>query len=333
MSGFTLSPDLYLVKDTAIETLAFALKSGCLTLFIGAGISKSASKEFPKWNELVMTCCAKNEIDFNISKAGLDENDTKNINNEYLLKKMEEVKHKISNESLYINNVKEALYENIIKDSDKDKDKDTKQESHNDPTYDYVLMHKELLIAIGSIIMGSIRGNTDCVINYNFDDLFEWYLDQHGFKTQVISKFPCTIYKSDVNIYHPHGFLPLQKKYKGIETKKIVLSKNEYETVISEEVNPWNEFQRFILSTKLGLFIGMSGDDKHISSLCNYVYNKDVSTNQKRILAFIILIDNEENRSNEQENLRRGLINTYIKNYSELPSMLLSICRKATEEI
>jgi hypothetical protein len=304
------SPQLYLDKAYAIDTIADSLKNGCLTLFIGAGISKAATKDFPKWNELVFSCCTKFRIDFDKAKAGLNLRGKKNIDNDYLLRKMEQVKHR--NPTDYTKIVKEALYDN------------------NKVVYNN-LISKELLVAIGSIIMGSIRGNSDCVINYNFDDLFEWYLDQHGYRTQVISTFPSLILKSDVNIYHPHGFLPLQKKYENYETEKIIFSHDEYESIITDQVHPWNEFQRYILSSKLGLFIGMSGDDKHVSSLCNHVYTKEYSINKKRILAFIILVDNKANREKEEENLRRGLVNLYINTYNELPNLLLSICQKAAE--
>lgn len=301
------TPDLYLKEPLATRMLAEALKKGYLTLFIGAGISKSASDGFPRWHELVKYCCKISDVEFDIKKARLGSDEE--CNTEYLLSKMEEVKSKIRDED-YIDIVKNSLYGDI--------------------TYNYSLMGKDLLVALGSIIMGSIRGNADCVVNFNFDDLFEWYLDQYGFKTQVISNYPCIIGKSDVNIFHPHGFLPKLDNYKPFKTDRIVLSKDEYQKVIYEEVSPWNEFLRHLLSTKLTLFIGMSGDDPHINSLCNYVYTKETLICKKRILGFIILVDNIENRSKKDENLRRGLVNMYIKDYSELPEKLLSICKEAT---
>ncbi len=75
----------------------------------------------------------------------------------------------------------------------------------------------------------------------------------------------------------------------------------------------------------------MSSDDKHISSLCNYVYTKQESVNKTRILGFIILLDSSVNRKKENENLRRGLVNIYIKDYKDLPNKLLEMCQKAAE--
>jgi hypothetical protein len=303
------SPELYLIREKAIKTIAESLKYGYLTLFIGAGISKSATKEFPKWNELVNTCCHTKSINFDKKKAGLvKKNDDININ--YLLSLMDEVKRNCSGDKEFNDLVSNSLYENV--------------------QYDYSLMSKDLLFAIGSIIMGSIRGNSDCVINYNFDDLFEWYLSQHGFKIQIISKFPTIITKSDVNIYHPHGFLPYLSKYNSHKTN-IVFTLSDYECIMSEQVNPWNEFQRNVLSSKLGLFIGLSGDDQHLNSLCSFVYNTQSYVNKKRILGFIILNDSPKNKSTENDNLGRGLINLYIKDFCDLPPLLLEICQRASE--
>jgi len=37
-------------------------------------------------------------------------------------------------------------------------------------------------------VYNSIRGGAKNIINYNFDDLLEWYLIHHGFVVNCISK-------------------------------------------------------------------------------------------------------------------------------------------------
>ena len=297
MNDLTQSPVLYLNKNKAMETLINALRNGYLALFIGAGVSKSASKYFPDWESLVKTCCEEKNLEF-VKRRG--------VSNTYLRKRMEEVERHCS-EDEFLKLVKDSLYKNI--------------------EYNIDVMKTSLLVALGALVMGSVRGSAGTVVNYNFDDLLEWYLDFHGFHTQIIHDYPSLKKKSDITIYHPHGFLPKLNKYKNFKSKTIVITEQSYQAIIGEQVNPWNELQRSIMGCSLALFVGLSGDDPHIGSLCEAVYNRLL--NKKRIIGFQVLKDTNKNREDETYNLRRGIVNLYIDDYKELPELLLRICREA----
>ena len=285
----------YFEKATAHTALGTALDFGHLGCFIGAGISKSTKTNFPNWAGLVKSCCIKSNIKFDSNKR---------FYNEYLLKKTEEVKASLSKEK-YIELVKDALYEGV--------------------SYDNQLLHKDLLIALGSVLMISISRSSNNIINFNFDDLFEWYLEYHGYRIEIITDLSKLSGNSSVKIFHPHGFLPFLSKNNNYSTKNITFSLSEYDQANYIYSNSWNEYLRFFMSSKLILMIGMSGDDSHIRSVANHVYSKIL--NKKRILGFIFLQDTEQNRESQLLNFQNGLINLYFKDFIDLPEYLLEICR------
>jgi hypothetical protein len=165
--------------------------------------------------------------------------------------------------------------------------------------------------------------------HYNFDDLLEWYLGYHGFTLDVVSKMPALTTRSDVQIYHPHGFLPRLEKYRDLKTSSLILTEKSYQLEIANEGSFWNELQRGLMSCTLGLFVGMSGDDPHVDSLCNKVYEEIVQ--KQRILAFIVLVDTPKNREGDRHRLARGLVPIYINRHADLPALMLSICQQVAE--
>lgn len=297
--NLSLSPELY-DKSNSTKILANALQNGCLSLFIGAGVSKSASSAFATWDQLVENCCIEAKIEFDPNKRE---------DNSYLRKRISDIENSLPQHD-YLKLVTKCLYKGV--------------------NYNYDELTKSLLVAIGSIVMGSIRGSAGIVVNYNFDDLLEWYLSFHGFKCQVVSKIPSLITKSDVVVYHPHGFLPKSSKFEPFSTDSIIFSYKNYKDYCSFEVNPWNELQRSILSSKCNLFIGLSGDDEHIETLCNYAYGVKL-LNSSRIIGFIVLPKNEISQQKIKDNLGCGLITVEIDNHDALPDFLLEICRNAAE--
>jgi len=293
------APETYLDANIAKETLSGALRNGSLSLFVGAGISRSTTRGFPDWVSLVKRCCDEKGVDFNARKKG---------SNTYLRKCMETVERKCAKQE-FLSLVGTKLYQNV--------------------QYDIQLMRTDLLVALGALVMTSVRGGARAVVNYNFDDLLEWYLGYHGFTLDIVSRFPALTTRSDVQVYHPHGFLPHMPKFNDLKTNTVILTEKSYQLAISSEVNPWNEFQRSLMGSTLGLFVGLSGDDPHIDNLCNKVYEQIIS--KKRILGFILLLDTPTNRQDEQHRLARGLIPMYIQKYADLPTVMLNICQLAAE--
>jgi hypothetical protein len=304
-------PDL-LLKDPSLikDILIQALRRGYLSLFIGAGVSMSTRLQptiidpdpkrlFPSWPELVERCCVRVGIAFDKARAS---------QNDYLLRTAEAAEAECSTKSLsFLQVVYESLYEGC-------------------PQYNRNILRLDLLIALGSMVMTSSRGSASAVINYNFDDLLEWYLILHGYTVSVVSDIPTLTQRADVVIYHPHGFLPQSAKLQSLRSKSIVFTKRDYQRAMNHTL--WNEFQRFRFGCNISLFVGLSGDDQHIEWLYSSVHD-DIKG--KRILGVVVLLDSPENREREQSNKARGLLHLYIPSHDALPDFLLDLCRGAAE--
>lgn len=284
--------DYFSEKENAISTLANALNFGHLSILLGSGVSKSAISNFPNWIELVEGIC---------TKAGITFDKTQSLNNTYLLERTELVK--LNKPKEYTNITKEALFNSIV--------------------YDNEVLKKDLLLSLGSLMMISINRGSGSFINFNFDDLFEWYLEYHGYGIQIVSDPISLTNNLKPTIYHPHGFLPLTPKYKNQENINLIFSKKDYLESMRLDT-PWSTILQRILSSKFILMIGLSGEDMHIEATCLKIYN-DVLKKQ-RYLGFIVLPDTDEAKEKEKYNLSNGLINLYI-NHKQLPKDLLKICR------
>lgn len=306
------SPDVLLADPDQIkQLLADALRRGILSVFVGAGVSMSTAFPpdasgpqkkplFPSWSDLVKDCCAEMGLSFSGERAS---------NNDYLLRQAEAVEDECKAKQVsFTHTIENVLYANCHE-------------------YDLNTLKLDLLIAIGSLVMTSTRGSASCVINYNFDDLLEWYLMVHGFTVTVVSDLPTILPKADVYVYHPHGFLPRLDKLKTFRTDNLIFTKRSYQRAYKDS-SSWNEFQRFRLGCNLCLFLGLSGDDEHIEWLYSTAHDQLLG---KRILGIVILLDTSENREREQRNKNRGVIHLYIQKHDELPVLILEICRRAAE--
>lgn len=295
-------PSILKDPNVATDNIIDALREGSLSLVIGSGISKSATDRFPNWIQLVKKCCEKYSIHFD---------DNLKTSNKYLREQARRVElHCEKNNLDFLETVSSVLYENI--------------------EYSVDTMKTNLLISLGSIIMGSVRGSSSVVISYNFDDLLEWYLIYHGFKVQAISKYPCLLEKSDVRVFHPHGFLPNLEKYGDLKSDKIIFSDKSYLQSYQMD-SPWNELQISQFSCHLNLFIGFSGDDEHVQTLCQKSYDRVTTNDDRTILGYMVLEDNEKNRNSEELNMDKGIVNYYIESHDHLPEFLLDLCRRSAE--
>ena len=114
--------------------------------------------------------------------------------------------------------------------------------------------------------------------------------------------------------------------FERFASKEIILSNRDYRRASWNE-DFWNSIQRNIFSSKINLFIGMSGEDTHVEEICQYSYEKII--NKERILGVLIQsIKNKDNELEEQHN-KNGIVVYYINDYDDLPNLLLEIVRKA----
>lgn len=286
-------------REGALEAVAGALQHGQLTLFVGAGISRSGYDHFPDWSELVRRCCEKAGESFDPGQVG---------NSDYLREKMDGVEECCQRSGKnYPDEVLEALYRGV-------------------PVYDVDTMRGRLLMSLGSLVMKSTRGGARAIVTYNYDDLLEWYLEYHGFTVDSVPCLPSLRRNADVVVYHPHGFLPRLPKYAEQRSERIVFGQRSYEIAIRPDT-PWNRLQMSLFGESVVLIIGMSGDDPHIRVLNADTYD---ALKKARAVGFAILKEGEANGDKISNLKRRGIVPIFIREYAELPELLFGICQRAS---
>jgi hypothetical protein len=217
-------------NEKVINFLSELLSKGSISLVLGAGISKQFN--LPEWEDLVE----------NLYKLkGLTRNRSLSIIKQIEVFKLQHCK----NYSEYLENVRNSLYDGKNFDF-------------------YVLKDISTLSAIGSIVMASSRGHVANVITFNFDDILELYLKYHGFYTHSVHDLDIWSTNCDVNVIHPHGFLPHNK---GQSTsKEIVFDQSSYSVFVGDESNWRRQLVLSIMRSHFCIFIGLSGDDNNLDS-------------------------------------------------------------------
>jgi hypothetical protein len=279
-------------KVYAARQLANYLKEGTLVLVTGAGASRGVG--LPLWWQLVSRCLA--EVGDSRSTAV-----TEATSNKELRRLMEGIE----------SGVDFARYREIVRRS-----------LYHDVQYSDSIIQQRLLISFGALLMGSRRGKIRTVINFNFDDVLEWYLQVHGFETQTISKVPSLTKEVDVVVYHPHGFLPYRLP-ETLASDFLIFSEYSYDERLGEEKNPWIRLTKEALLGKVGLFVGLSGEDPIFGPLLVDVKGQIGS---QRPTGFWLLGPGEINVAEFE---RRNVIPLQFESYEKIPGFLLKVCQYA----
>ncbi|MFZ2526225.1 MAG: hypothetical protein WAX14_01030, partial [Rhodococcus sp. (in: high G+C Gram-positive bacteria)] len=193
-------------RESAAAELAGYLRKGELALLLGAGVSRGL--ELPNWQRLVEVC----EEECSISPdASLD-----------LMKRMDVVRRSRKEFGDFHAVVHAALYRDL----------------GGGDAYPDTMLQNRMLIALGALVMSSVRGSVTDVLTLNFDDVLDWYLHLHGFKTQVVTDLPTLVSASvDVRLLHLHGFLPLSPRFD--ESDWLVLTYDDLTKRLSPGGGPW----------------------------------------------------------------------------------------------
>ncbi len=116
------------------------------------------------------------------------------------------------------------------------------------------------LVALGSLMSGTNRGRIDTVLTLNFDSILEMYLRLYGYITQTVTKFPSTLHRADVHVFHSHGYLPYSPE-DGSDTPDILLTSQTYLEALGDRNDSRRDMMEHIFGQKKVLAIGLSGDD------------------------------------------------------------------------
>lgn len=290
-------------KSNAIEFLAEQLRDESLSLFLGAGISKSF--DLDNWLGLLN----KLNSDPLIELPTLSEDDNHTADD--FQSAANAIVRKINGEEkVLIRLIAKYLYEGLDLES---------------KSFD-IFKHKQL-ISLSSLIMGNRRGRVKNVFTLNYDSLLEWYLKSFGFTVNTISELPYFSTGHDVEIFHPHGYIPHETMNQS-PSKEIILSKSQADKRLGEVDSPWSSLVKHYLSKNVFLFIGMSeatAGDRLISPLLRNVRGRV----DRELGIWIFKHDVKESVKDDLRDLRIAPL--ILKEKDEIPNFLLSVSRRAME--
>ena len=290
--------------DSIIPDIATALKGKELCLMVGAGVSYGL--DLPLWHELVIACCGR-------APGSIGSDDiNKRSTGEDLLARMSKVRRAYgSDQRAYLAAVSDALYEKWKSPS--------------------ISKAPEIMRAIGALVMGSTRGRINTIINFNFDSLLEWYLRYHGYTIQVIEDAPRKLLDSDVRVFHPHGFLPLDATF-GRRSGMILFDTIEHEERVVNRSDAWMDIFRFIIGTQVFIALGMSGRDPMTNLLLSAAKLQRRGKDTDPLGFWFVETGSLE--EDHQENLAaRGVVVVEVDSYDCIPTILFEICQAAAGAI
>jgi SIR2-like domain len=229
-----------------IAKLAKAYRAGDLCLFIGAGLSKGCG--LPLWDELVAEL--------------FDETQRRNaFFNEPLYGSYDDPK---GWGTLHVANAKKqktqlATFPTTIKGR-----------------YCKTKLGDEFKVALRRVLSASYTGTSQTVdtiaqmrglsaiCNFNYDDLIE-QADTSAAFMPVFSGAPSPNLFNRIPIYHPHGFIALDRD--GRASDDFVFSEEDYHRLYADASHWANRIQGELLSAKTSLFVGVSFTDPNIRRL------------------------------------------------------------------
>lgn len=299
-------PIKLIAEDNRLITtmLSEHLFEGKLALALGAGVSKFLG--FPRWWELVDGICVEHNGESSINE--LTTIDELNLT-------VDEIERDINDSIKFNKLVKKTLYKYV------------------DYLDNATVIKNELLISLGALMMGSRRGSVNNVITYNYDDVIEWYLGLHGFDVRVIYDPRTMTTNSDVTIYHPNGFLPLQDNKRC--TENIIFSETSFiyrEREITVDDKLWANILDRLFIEKIFIFIGLSGKDPTINPRLLQIFENQLD--KKRPVGYWFYLREHGMEQKEiKKNLKYGIVPIVVKNEDDIPRYLLNVCKDAMDRI
>ena len=210
------TPEHLSEPEVAKGALATLLKSGQLALLLGAGIGPDLG--LPEWGGLVTRCAALlgDTADYSDVTSAGDLMDA--------IDRMRRTSGATSEQML--TTVRSALYGPAAAEAY--------------PKHSLDVIDSRLLTALGALMMASARGSAGEVFTLNFDDVLEWYLDLHGFRSEVVCELPRTLRGDvDVHVFHIHGFLPLMRDRYDASSWMILSKRQLEERLVRSSTYPW----------------------------------------------------------------------------------------------
>lgn len=285
----------------AQQELTAHLRRGELTLLLGAGVSKGLG--LPSFDELVAAC--ENALHINPTETDL-------------FKRMDDVRHQYdqvgstaTQREGFLEFIRGHLYPDRIAESG---------------SYPRDLLQLEMLIALGALVMSSVRGSIADVLTLNFDDVLDWYLQLHGFRTQVVTDLPTWMRGDvDVHIHHIHGFLPLTGEWKASEW--LLLTYDELvERLTRDNGDPWPTLVGSLIQSKVLLAIGTSMNDMDVDVILRRAQRYSAGGTKRGYVLGCQMTPSAIAKCD-----RFGLTAISLDSYDAIPQFILKVCQEAAK--
>jgi hypothetical protein len=263
-------------------------------LFLGAGASIAFN--LPPWKMLIARILGKESDPVFVSEL-----DSKSVTD---LRRL--VDPFDDDSATYVENVHNALYRDV---------KANLLEQ---------LQVSPLLLALAALMTGAHRGRIDSVVTYNYDDLLEQYLMMLGL-TVCRRMHPDELStRADVEINYVHGRLPqLWDASKAMP--KLVLSEKSYRSRRAEIDEGWPAWIEQGLHSKIGLFVGLSGDDSSILDILKRAQNR---VNRDLPYTGYWLLTPDAFDRNKEDIIEVGMCPIRLEK-EQFPNFVFSICQRA----
>ena len=168
-------------------------------------------------------------------------------------------------------------------------------------------------------------GRLESIITFNFDDLIEKALTNHGIDCASIWKEGQTCRPDQLPVFHVHGFLPNQEE---LDSPNLVFSEESYHSQFNDPYSWANLTQLNSFSTDVCLFIGISLSDPDLRRLLDIIWGKNHACKH-----YIIMkksdrkskTDEIANMLFEQDAYLLGLNVIWCSEFSEIPDILSRI--------
>ncbi len=284
--------EAYQNAGTLKQLLAQQLYAGRLTLVLGAGVSVGFG--LPNWPELISRMAAKTGVPH---RPGLSpEEFAESLLTGYCRK----------DDIAFAELVRRVLYENY----------DSSLQA---------LRRNDLLASVGALTMAASRGSVTRVVSFNFDNLLEEYLDYFGYDVTVVAEQPCWASRADVQVLHPHGILPCDKRV--AITRGIVFAKMHYDRVVGKYDSAWRAQLMSIMCSTTCIFIGLSGADDNLTSMLMDTNANHVSKQRGDKYWGIRFTQLDDPRAHIWE--ERGVFQQIVDRYDRIPEWLFDVCQIA----
>nr|WP_321406240.1 SIR2 family protein [uncultured Carboxylicivirga sp.] len=294
--------DIWQSPTEARDILSKTLKSGQLGLLLGAGVSFDLG--IPGWETIAKRCYDKSNISDKIDIP-------LNPNTQILGDIMDDVKDCFTNEDEYLELVSNCLYDGI--------------------ELDFETAKKTLLIAISSLIVGKSRGSVNKIINLNFDSFLEWYLMVQGLNVLCTSREAEVRGDSDVEIIHPHGFLPHPNMKGFSNSKKIVFTLREIKNREMALMDYWKMRLYDFFRSKIFLSIGVSPLSlyEYIRNYLSDLDNKYSECERNMPYGFSVIPTGEIDSYQKSKLLKSGIVVVEV-NIENIPQFIFNIAQSAS---